>query len=392
MIMRMNFVARIMTIVELSVEGYRSLRDITIKLKPLNVIVGSNGCGKSNLYRAMYLLAQAAAGNLAREIASEGGMPSVLWAGQRRKNEDARINLTIKFDDVQYQLVCGRIPISERPQELAVFGNDPHIKEEHLKVFARGKMTTVLSRKGNAINAVNIDGRKFQFPMTLTDSESVLSGLRDPQKFPEVFALREELLSWRFYHKFRTDLESPLRRPQTPVLTPVMSHDGRDVSSAIATIYGIGDADGLREAIKEAFPHSSVLIESPDDLISISHQMPAFERPFELTEMSDGTLQYLCLAAALLSPRPPSFIAINEPERSLHVSLLAPLARMIVRASKQSQLWITTHSQELARAIQKYSDVQPIALEKLEGETRLLGVGGTKRGAKRRIQFEADDD
>jgi predicted ATPase len=88
-------------------------------------------------------------------------------------------------------------------------------------------------------------------------------------------------------------------------------------------------------------------------------------------ELSDGTLKYLCLVAALLSQRPAALIALNEPESSLHPDLIRPLAGLIVDASKKSQVWVTTHSRELTSAIQEASGVEPTELQLVEGETVL---------------------
>jgi predicted ATPase len=71
-------------IIEFSVTGYRSLQDISLRLGGLNVITGPNGSGKSSLYNALHLLARSAEGSLAKTLALEGGMPSVLWAGPRK--------------------------------------------------------------------------------------------------------------------------------------------------------------------------------------------------------------------------------------------------------------------------------------------------------------------
>jgi predicted ATPase len=116
-----------------------------------------------------------------------------------------------------------------------------------------------------------------------------------------------------------------------------------------------------------------VKIESPRARFSLLLGMPGFRNPFDARELSDGTLRYLCLLAALLSPRPPSVLALNEPETSLHPDLIAPLARLIVRASRDSQIWITTHSEALAGEIGRLAAVTPIRLEKVEGETCVVG-------------------
>jgi predicted ATPase len=100
---------------------------------------------------------------------------------------------------------------------------------------------------------------------------------------------------------------------------------------------------------------------------------PGLQRPLYAKELSDGSLRYLCLLAALLSVHPPSLLAFNEPETSLHPDLLDPLAELIVKASRKSQIWITTHSTALAGYIEKHSGVPPVRLEKVEGATKLVG-------------------
>lgn len=92
-------------------------------------------------------------------------------------------------------------------------------------------------------------------------------------------------------------------------------------------------------------------------------------------ELSDGTLRYLLLMAALLTPRPPSLMVLNEPETSLHADLLPALARVIIRASQRSQVWVVSHSAPLIEALPACDGCNVLELEKIQGQTQLSGVG-----------------
>ena len=92
-------------------------------------------------------------------------------------------------------------------------------------------------------------------------------------------------------------------------------------------------------------------------------------RPLKAAELSDGTLRYLLLIAALLSPRPPDLMILNEPETSLHPDLLPPLARLIAQAAQRAQIIVVSHAEPLVSALAKDPRAQRIVLEKQLGET-----------------------
>ena len=363
-----------MPVTELRVSGYRSLRDVTLPLGQINVLVGPNGCGKSNLYQAMYLLSAAAQGQLAQTLAEEGGMPSVLWAGPRKQTGPARMQMGVTIGSVVYDLASGLPkPTSGAERDSpTLFDRDPEVKEETVFVV-EGRKKTALLERGSATAWVRDDGgRRVLYPLEILESESILAQIREPHLFPHLASLRQQIGDWRFYHHFRTDADSPLRHPQVGVRTPVLRRDGRDLAAALRTIMEIGDYVSLRESVDQAFPGASLCVDTSEDhRFRVSLQMPGIRRPFEAREMSDGTLHYLCLLAALLSPRLPGILALNEPETSLHSDLLEPLALLIVRAACYAQLWITTHSEALAQAITRHSGTAPIRLEKVRGETRI---------------------
>lgn len=359
----------------LHVAGYRSVRDVTLPLERLNVLVGPNGCGKSNLYRGIMLLHEAASGRLARTLADEGSLPSVLWAGARRKGP-VRLVLGVEFDSgLAYSLTCGLPEKNDLPPS---FRFDPLVKEETVtfrEPGARGSAVTLLDRGKSGAVVRDADGRPLDFPMALGRSESVLSQLAEPHRFPHLSVLRETLHGWRFYHTFRTDESAPLRQPQAGCFTPALGHDGRDLAAALQTIQEIGDAEGLFRSVRQGLDGAELEILFPPDVdrFRLRLRMPGILRPLEAWELSDGTLRYLCLLAALMSPRPPALLALNEPETSLHPDLLPPLAGRIVEASQRSQIWVTTHSAALAEHMERLSGVAPVRLRKTDGETVIAG-------------------
>jgi predicted ATPase len=366
---------------EIHVTGYRSVRSLRLHLSQINVLTGANATGKTNLYNSVFLLAKAAAGGFAQVIAEEGGMPSVLWAGTRKSRstgtirmEGARMTLGIKTDPFSYEVVCG-LP-KQSSGEKSAFSLDPEVKEERVWMDApHGLKVTFFERSPKGAWILDNDERLADYSGELLPTESVLSQLREPHLYPELSSLRTEMGRWRFYHHFRTDAESPLRHPQVGVRTPVLAHDGRDLAAALQTINEVGQSQDLHEAIRQAFPGASLEIEHDEDngMFAVLLRMPGLRRPLRARELSDGTLRYLCLLAALLSPHPPALLALNEPETSLHPDLLEPLAKQLVNAGKYSQLWIVTHSQRLAELVEKFSGEAPIRLELIGGETRVIG-------------------
>ena len=89
-----------MNIQEIEISGYRSIDDLKLELSNVTVLVGANGCGKSNIYQSINLIAAAANGQFARRIAEEGGMQSILWAGGRTKHEQPRSRLAVTLDQL----------------------------------------------------------------------------------------------------------------------------------------------------------------------------------------------------------------------------------------------------------------------------------------------------
>jgi predicted ATPase len=346
---------------ELRVKGYRSLQDIALELAPLTVVVGANGTGKTNLYQALQLLSCAAQGTLAQTLAAQGGLPSALWAGPRRKHEPHRIEVWVDLEDLTFELQLGIVPPPQGP-----FALDPEVKEERVQVPDGGKRHTVAERRGPSAWSRDTEGERTTFPFQLWGGESVLAQIVEPQRFPLLAELRARFSRWRFYHAFRTDPEAPARQPQVGVRTPALAQDGRDLGAALVTIRDIGDSRALDDAIEQAFPGAELELTGESARFSFRLHMPGLLRPLEPAEASDGTLRFLYLLAALLSPRPPLFLALNEPETSLHPDMMGALAQLIHGAAARGQVFVVTHSERLAEALES---AKVFALAKVDGAT-----------------------
>ena len=112
-----------------------------------------------------------------------------------------------------------------------------------------------------------------------------------------------------------------------------------------------------------------------DGRFNISFHQEGLLRPLSGAELSDGTLRYLLWVAALLTPRPPPLMVLNEPETSLHPDLLPALGRLIIQAAAATQVWVITHANRLINTLEAAADCHSLHLEKTLGQTEVAGQG-----------------
>lgn len=378
------------TLSVLAVAGYRSLRDLVAPLDRLNIVTGPNGSGKSSLYRALRLLAKTAQGGLVASLAREGGLRSTLWAGPEQIGRSVRAGLhppqgTVRKDSVSLRLGFGAddfgycVDLGFPLPPAGSFALDPVIKRECILAGPAFRQSALLvDRRGMSLRCAGPTGALEPLPEALASFESMMTEFADRRDAPEMAAVRQRLRSWRFYDHFRTDAEAPCRRPQIGTHTPALADDGADLAAALETIREIGDRRGLDDAIDDAFPGASIEVIDTDGWFRIVMRQHGLLRPLDVAELSDGTLRYLILVAALLSPRPPELLVLDEPETSLHPELIAPLARLVERASRRSQTIVVTHHRRLVELLADARDAAPIELMKDFGETRVVGAQNSR--------------
>ncbi|GAA5160318.1 AAA family ATPase [Ornithinimicrobium tianjinense] len=390
-----------------AISGYRSLRDLRLPLGRLTLVTGANGTGKSSVYRALRLLADCGAGRVVGSLAREGGLESALWAGPETLGgarrgyavegtvRKGRVSLLLGVggDELSYLVDLG-IPVQS---EMTVFNRDPEVKRE--AVWSGPVMrpaTLVARRKHHSVELRDDGGAWAKAPVSVPTWASMLTEVVDPVAAPELWAVREALRSWRFYDGFRVDAGSPARRPQVGTRTWVLSDDGSDLAAALQTIRE-DSRSALDDAVADAFDGARLEVVATDGLFDVRLHQPGMLRPLRAAELSDGTLRYLLWLAALLTPVPPRLMALNEPETSLHPSLVGPLARLVVAASRRTQIVLVTHSKPLLDAIAgalgtdldavrdqeedggppagQVADLRLVELAKDLGETQVVGQG-----------------
>ena len=356
-----------------AVSGYRSLRDVLLPLGRLTVVTGANGTGKSSVYRALRLLAACGRGDVVGALAGEGGLESALWAGPESLGHARRgheVQGTLRKERVAVRLGVGAaapggasylvdlgIPVqgmvldADGGRRPSAFNRDPEVKRE--AVWGGPVMrpaTLAARRKHHAVELRDEDGRWGRTPVSVAPWASILTEVVDPLAAPEVWAVREQLRSWRFYDGFRVDADAPARRPQVGTRTWALAEDGKDLAAALQTIQE--DSPGLLdEAVADAFDGARLRVAVSDGLFDVELHQPGMLRPLRSAELSDGTLRYLLWLAALMTPVPPQLLALNEPETSLHPSLVPPLARAIARTASRTQVVVVTHSDPLVEAL-----------------------------------------
>ena len=407
-----------MMIRTVAVENYRSLRRLVLPLSDLTVITGANGTGKSSVYRALRLLADTARDGAVAALAREGGLPSTMWAGAegsprlRRadisdpsaadssaarshgsadsrawrppagratqgavRREPVALRLGYAGDQLGYAIDLG-LPT---PSEAGAFVLDPVIKREWVWAGPRPHPAAVVGERHNRLVELrDPDGNWAIATDRLRTYDSMLSALADPRQAPELLVVREALRSWRFYDQVRTDVGAPARSAQIGTRTPVLASDGSDLAAALQTILEIGDSSALLAAVSRAFPGSTLQIDAQSSRFEVTMRQRGMLRPLRGAELSDGTVRYLLWVAALLTPRPPELMVLNEPETSLHQELLRPLAELIRGASRHCQVVVVTHAHDLVQALRAEDVVTStgiLELTKHHGQTVIEGQG-----------------
>lgn len=356
-----------MGIQRLEIQGFRSLKNVTWEPGRLNLLVGPNGGGKSNVLRALEMISAAAAGKLDDWIRRAGGIVPLTWDYQSDRLSwnlliDPRdVNLQDAGRALRFQLELKRIGRSGHEittEDVCRFNPEYGDKQVHVLGYNRLNQSAEIAGENGTMTTWSQASREH--PDGFEPRESLLSQPIDTRNWVWKSAKRS-LSGWRIHQEFSTMRASELRGPVTTQFAPQLENDGTNLVSVLHTLYtnsrefkSIID-EGMQAGFGQEFV-GLVFAPAATGLTELAVQWTSATSPHAARDLSDGTLRFLFLLTALANPESPDLIAIDEPDVGLHPSMLPIIAEYASRASKRTQVILTTHSPEFLDA---FTDLNP---------------------------------
>ena len=375
-----------MRILDIHINGYRSLENVQWQPERLNILIGPNGSGKSNVLRALQTLSMAATGGLSKLVQRDGGMERLVWDGQKEaiffrvKLSPADETRHEIRDSLTYQLELNRIGLS----------SSYRIETEFLGNFY--KMDTGESKQPFKLlyrtphHAVVFDPQELPLNASedeLNEAESLLSVAGGPLSVnSHIRDFRKGLSGWKIYEDVHTNRDAEIRQAAVTRNETTVDPNGQNLISVLHTLYSTDREfkNELNLAMKAALGdevEELVFPPAADQRVQLRVRWRSLKREQSAADLSDGTLRFLFLIAVLANPNPPSLIAIDEPESGLHPSMLPIIAEYARDASLRSQIILTTHSPGFLDA---FGDEPPntVVVDWRDGMTSLRSVSGEK--------------
>ncbi len=340
----------------------------TIDLLPLNVLIGPNASGKSNLIEAVELLRSTPIGFVS-VIRDGGGVREWMWKGDSFKTAtiDAHLYRGGK-SDLRYRL------------EFAAAGDRVEITDEALeeadkhKNGAKDVYFYYRFQKGHPVlNVASDDGKRVERKLqrdSLVPDASVLSQRKEPDLYPELAWAANSFSRIQTFREWSFGRYAAVRQPQ-PATSPtdVLAPDASNLGLILNQIEHSREAKKFHDLLKRFLPRferMSTLTQG--GTIQFFLHEDDLKTPVPATRLSDGTIRFLAMSAVLLQPNPPPLICIEEPELGLHPDALSIVADLLVDASQRTQLIVTTHSD----ALLSYLTLEPESVLVCEN------IGGTQ--------------
>jgi predicted ATPase len=335
----------------IEVDGYKSIRSATIKLGSVNVLIGANGAGKSNLLGLFALLADLADGRLQLHVGLQGGADAILHFG-RKKTSSLRISLRFGLHGYEAVLVpsAGDALVFEHEMPLS-WEPPPFAVPDHMRGRPQGEYMGAAGHKETGLRA----GEQI-FGTSSFVAQPVVAGMT----------------SWRQFHFHDTGKSAPAKQKRKIDDNRMLRAEGDNLAPVLFALQARAPGSFRRivEAVRAVAPFFDDFVLAPDvvnpDVIQLAWRHRTDDSLFTADSLSDGTLRFICLATLLLQPELPSLIVIDEPELGLHPSAISQLAALVRSAASKSQVLLATQSVTL---LDQFEASEVIVAERSNGES-----------------------
>lgn len=361
-----------MLIKSLHIKDMLSFKDVSLDLRPLNVLIGPNASGKSNLIEIIALL-QSLPRDLSSFIRQSGGISDWLWKGDGNENGTARTGrveavlhsdaLTVPLteplryaleigESLQYMTIIEELLESERIQPT----DEPY---RYFRLRHGNGMIRSKSSLGDWIGGGEREIKTVGFAFGPSDSlpgefllqpgQSVLREIRHAVAYPEMERVRGFLNRIHFYRDSNMSRNSGVRKSQPT--DGFSSSLQEDFSNLALVLNRLQSTPAIREIEKnlcrfyEDYEQIGVKVEANTAQLWLRER--GLDTVVPATRLSDGTLRFIALLTILCHPNPPPLVCIEEPELGMHPDIIPEIAKLLVSASKRTQLIVTTHSKNL---------------------------------------------
>ena len=308
---------------KLTIKGFKSIRELVdFELKNLNVVIGGNGSGKSNLISFFRMLRALIDGNLNRFIRDNGGAGDILFNGRKT---------TPKMEfEMKFGLHGFRFSLVPTPENSCAIEDEARYYEHS----SRGWWKLGDSHDG-----------------TSSMVKEVLQNLPDAEYSRPVY---DAIASWQVYHFHDTSQSAGMRNYEIVQDNRALRPDAANIAPFLLMLKEeYPDIfDDIRNTVRLVIPFFDDFILEPrksgsKEEVNISWTQRGSDYPLQPYHFSDGSIRFICLAVSLLQPDPPSTVIIDEPELGLHPAAIAILAELIQAASQRTQVIAATQSPTL---------------------------------------------
>jgi predicted ATPase len=344
-----------------------------LPITPLNVLIGPNGSGKSNLIEIFELL-RALPTDLAEVIREGGGIGEWLWKGARPSTAggvSAELRIP-RIDLLRYRLAFGLWGQRLQVLDEVIEGADAGRAEGDGAFYYRFQDGAPKSRsRQENISAADYFAEVSLKPHDLDPTQSILSQRKDPDRYPEITAIGYSFADILTFREWSFGRYAPLRQAQPADLpNHVVLADSRNLGLILNAIEHSDLWPRLNAALSRFLPRFkrlSTLVQG--GTIQIFLHEDGLRSPVPATRLSDGTLRFIALLAILLRPGVTPLICLEEPELGLHPDALTLIAELLVEASQQTQIIVTTQSDVLVSALSEHAE-SVVVCDNLNGASR----------------------